>query len=247
MSNAATTVGGAAAAAPTELGWKFIRGALGLFITGFVVGFVPIAHYMVGGLGGAVGPDFQRTITLWWGCPAILAELTLKTGSLGMIAIGLCYLALARQSASPNISRHEHIAPTLWSYGLIATLVSAGAGYVICNIFWPNFYFHAVPTGKERVARGAGTLHSRLCGRPLLRGRRGRPGRRLNGNDTRSCEGGCEKKDLASNRLDLRNRSRRVLGLFGYADDLPLSGIYELKMKFPILGLALTCSAMGDA
>ena len=104
---------------------------------------------MVGGLGGDVGPDFLRTITLWWGCPAILAELTLKTGGLGMIAIGFCYQAIIWQGASPNISSHERIAPVLCAFGLIAMLVSAAAGYVICNYFWPKFYFDATPAGKN--------------------------------------------------------------------------------------------------
>jgi hypothetical protein len=112
-----------------------------------VIGFVPIAHYMVGGVGGDVSPAFLERMTLWWGCPAILGELTLKTGGLGMIAIGLCYLVTIRQGASPRISSHERIAPTLCAYGLIAELVTAGAGYVICNIFWPNFYFHAIRAG----------------------------------------------------------------------------------------------------
>ena len=64
MSNAAMAMGGEAAVTPTALSWKFIRWGLGLFITGFLIGFIPIAHYMVGGLGGDVGPDFLRTITL---------------------------------------------------------------------------------------------------------------------------------------------------------------------------------------
>jgi hypothetical protein len=147
MSNAAIAMPGEAATTPTALSWKFIHWGLGLFITGFVVGFVPIAHYMVGGLGGDVGPEFLKRMTLWWGCPAILAELTLKTGGLGMIAIGLCYRVTIRQGASANISSHERIAPMLCAYGLIAVLVTAGAGYVICNVFWPNFYFLAVPEG----------------------------------------------------------------------------------------------------
>jgi hypothetical protein len=149
MSNATMTIGGQATVTPAALTWKFIHWGLGLFITGFLTGFIPILHYMVGGLSGDVGPEFTKTIALWWGCPAILAELTLKTGGLGMIAIGLCYLAIGRQGASPEISRHERIAPMLCAYGLIATLVSAAAGYVICNQFWPNFYFLAVPTGKN--------------------------------------------------------------------------------------------------
>src|SRR5260370_28163193 len=149
ISNAAIAIDGQAAVTTTALSWKFIRWGLGLFITGFLTGFIPILHYMNGAVAGDVGPDFLKNMTLWWGCPAVLAELTLKTGGLGMIAIGLCYLAIIRQGASPNISRHERIAPALCAYGLIATLVCAAAGYVICNLFWPNFFFHPVPTGKN--------------------------------------------------------------------------------------------------
>lgn len=79
----------------------------------------------------------------------MLAELTLKTGGLGMIAIGFCYQALIRQNASLSISSKERIAPALCAFGLIATLVSAAAGYVICNHFWPNFYYEAIEAGKN--------------------------------------------------------------------------------------------------
>jgi len=149
MSNAAIAMDGQAAVTPTALSWQFIRWGLGLFITGFLTGFIPIAHYMVGGVSGDVGPDFQKTIALWWGCPAILAELTLKTGGLGMMAIGFCYQAIIRLGTSPNMSSHERIAPMLCTFGLIATLVSASAGYVICNYFWPKFYFDAIPAGRN--------------------------------------------------------------------------------------------------
>ena len=91
----------------------------------------------------------MKNITLWWGCPAVLAELTLKDGGLGMIAVGLCYLAAARQGASSSISAHERLAATLCAYGLIAELVTAGVGYVACNYFWPNFYFEPVQAGKN--------------------------------------------------------------------------------------------------
>jgi len=42
MSNAAMAMGGEAVVTPTALGWKFIHWGLGLFITGFVIGFIPI-------------------------------------------------------------------------------------------------------------------------------------------------------------------------------------------------------------
>jgi len=104
---------------------------------------------MVGAQEGDVGPIFLKNITLWWGCPAILAELTLKTGSLGMLAIGLCSLAAVREGASPSISRHERMAPILCAYGLIAEVVAAGVGFYVGNLIWPNFYFQPVPAGKN--------------------------------------------------------------------------------------------------
>ena len=114
-----------------------------------MIGFLPIVHYMAGAQEGDVGPAFLKNITLWWGCPAVLAEMTLKIGSLGMLAIGLCYLAAVRQGVSPSISSHERIALKLCAYGLIAELVTAAAGYYVGNKIWPNFYFEPVPAGKN--------------------------------------------------------------------------------------------------
>ena len=56
MSSTATTARGAVGMTATELGWKFIHWGLGLFIAGFIVGFIPILHYMVGAQEGDVGP-----------------------------------------------------------------------------------------------------------------------------------------------------------------------------------------------
>jgi hypothetical protein len=149
MSNVPVTMDGEAAVTSTELGWDFIRWGLGLFATGFVLGFVPILHYMVGAQAGGVGPAFLKNITLWWGCPAVLAEMVVKHGSLGMIAIGLCYVAVARQGTSSTPSGHERIAVTLCAYGLIAEIVAAGVGFVVGNMIWPNFYFEPVAAGKN--------------------------------------------------------------------------------------------------
>jgi hypothetical protein len=121
---------------------------LGLFLTGFLTGFIPILHYVPGAQSGDVGPVFLKNVTLWWGCPAVLAELTLKTGSLGMMAIGFAYLAMGQQGPTALTSR-ERIAPTLCGYGLIAELVTAGVFFVVCNLIWPNFYFEPVQAGKN--------------------------------------------------------------------------------------------------
>src|SRR5450432_1466957 len=48
-------------------------------------------------------------------------------------------------------------------------------------------------------------------------------GQPANVNDTVPPKAVERRSTLASRRLDLRHRSRRVLDLFGYADDLPLS------------------------
>ena len=131
-----------------QLGWQYIVWGLGLFVTGFLTGYVPILHYVMGAQAGDVGPAFLKNMTLWWGCPAVLAELTLKTGSLGMLAIGFAYIAMPQGPAADLTSR-ERLAPTLCSYGLIAELVTAAVFYVVCNLIWPNFYFEPVQAGKN--------------------------------------------------------------------------------------------------
>jgi hypothetical protein len=66
-----------------------------------------------------------------------------------MIAIGLCHVAIARQGAPSDASGHERLALPLCAYGLIAELVTAAVGYVVCNLIWPNFYYAAIPAGKN--------------------------------------------------------------------------------------------------
>ncbi|RZL91145.1 MAG: hypothetical protein EOP82_13530 [Variovorax sp.] len=116
-----------------DLGWKFVSWGLGLFITGFLTGFVPIMHYMTGAVSGGVSPEFLKNVTLWWGCPAILAELTLKTGSLGMIGIGLAYLAAARQGVTPFVTPRERRALAQDSCGPRAGTLLRTAPYLRCR------------------------------------------------------------------------------------------------------------------
>jgi hypothetical protein len=44
----------------------------------------------------------------------------------------------------------------LCAYGLIAELVTAGAGYAICVYIWGNFYFGATDPGKNVWLIGQG-------------------------------------------------------------------------------------------
>ena len=156
MSNAAMVMGRDTAISHAELGWKFIRWGLSLFILGFIIGFVPILHYMVGGQAGNVEPLFLKNMTLWWGCPAVLAELTVKAGSLGMVAIGLCYLAAGREGTSSIISGHERLAPALCAFALIAHFVYAAVGYAAGVAIFGNFYFGATDPGKNLWLGGQG-------------------------------------------------------------------------------------------
>ena len=82
--------------------------------------------------------------------------MIVKHGSLGMLGIGLCYLAAARQGASSIVSSRERIAVKLCAYGLIAEIVTAAVGYFVCNTIWPDFYYGPVETGKNvwLVAQG---------------------------------------------------------------------------------------------
>ena len=139
-----------------ELGSKFVRWGLAQFLLGFIVGFVPILHYFQGAVAGDVGPVFLKNMTLWWGCPAVLIEYTLKTGGLGMVAIGLCYVVFSRSGATGPVGRGERLAPALCHGGLIAALVYAVVGYVVCNLIWPNFYFQPVQMGKNVWLAGQG-------------------------------------------------------------------------------------------
>jgi len=133
----------------SELAMKHLHWGLKIFLGGFVFGYIPILHYMHGAIEGDVGPDFLKNVTLWWGCPMVLAEQALKTGGLGMVAIGLSYVVFMRGGAGAEMSNGERLAPALCAFGLVAELFVGLVGYFVCNHFWPNFYFHAVPAGKN--------------------------------------------------------------------------------------------------
>jgi hypothetical protein len=90
---------------PTDLGKKFVRWGLNLYITGFLAGLVPVLHYMHGAVAGDIGGHFMKNMTLWWGCPAVLMELTLKTGGLGMLVVGLCYIVLSQGFGTTSVER----------------------------------------------------------------------------------------------------------------------------------------------
>jgi len=73
-------------ATPTELGSKYIRWGLTLFIFGVVIGYGPWLHDKHGAL-EEVQPAFLKNVTLWFGCPWTLPTYVAQLGGLAMIVI----------------------------------------------------------------------------------------------------------------------------------------------------------------
>jgi hypothetical protein len=136
-----------AVATPTEVGAKHIRWGLGLLVFGLVIGFVPLAHYMHGAF-EPVHEAFLKNVTLWWGCAFTLAVYVAQVGSLAMIAIGLCYVVLARDGSMMSATSAERIAPALCAGGILAEFLAGFGGYYAVAAVWPNFYYTPITAGK---------------------------------------------------------------------------------------------------
>jgi hypothetical protein len=135
-----------AGATPADVGAKHIRWGLGLFVFGLVIGFVPLAHYMHGSF-EPVGEAFLKNVTLWWGCAFTLAVYVAQVGSLAMIALGLCYIVLARGGALTSVTRAARLAPALCAVGIVAEFLAGFAGYYAVAAVWPNFYYTPIRAG----------------------------------------------------------------------------------------------------
>jgi len=134
-------------ATPAEVGAKYIRWGLGLFIFGLVIGFVPMAHYMHGSF-EPVGEAFLKNVTLWWGCAWTLAVYVTQLGSLAMIAIGLCYVVLGRDGAMTAVTNAERMGPALCAGGILTEYLAGFPGYFVVGAVWPNFYYTPITAGK---------------------------------------------------------------------------------------------------
>lgn len=129
-----------------ELGSKFVRRGLWLFVFGLVIGYGPWAHYMHGAM-EEVQPAFLKNVTLWWGCPWTLAVYVTQVGSLAMVLFGVCYLVSAR--AAVAVTGAERMALSLCFWGIIAEFVAGYLFYFVVNSMWPNFYFTPIDEGKH--------------------------------------------------------------------------------------------------
>ena len=137
--------------APAELGAKYIRWGLRVLVFGLVFGFIPLGHYMIGSR-ELVGQEFLRRVTLWWGCAFAVAVEVVQIGGLAMVAIGLCYVVVARGGSTSSVTSGERMAPTLCVIGLLAEVVASVVGYYAVNSVYsvyPNFYYGPVDAGKN--------------------------------------------------------------------------------------------------
>jgi hypothetical protein len=134
-------------ATPVEVGTKFVRWGLGLFIFGLVTGYGPWLHYMHGAL-SEVQPAFLKNVTLWFGCPWTLPVYVTQLGGLSMVVIGLCHLAFARDGAMVSVTGGERMAPALCAVGIIAEFVFGFPLYFAVDAVWPNFYYTPIDAGK---------------------------------------------------------------------------------------------------
>ena len=118
-----------------------------------------------------VGEAFLKNVTLWWGCAFTLAVYVAQVGGLGMIAIGLCYVVLARDGAMTSVTSAERMAPVLCAGGIIAEFVAGVAGYYAVAAVWPNFYYTPIRP-EDHLAWTARRMHRHLRHRRHMRIRR---------------------------------------------------------------------------
>jgi hypothetical protein len=131
---------------PVELGARYIRWGLGLFVFGLVVGYGPWLHYMHGALSD-VHEAFLKNVTLWFGCPWTLAVYVTQVGSLAMIPIGLCYVVLGREGSIGSLSGIERMGPTLCVVGILTAFLAGFPGQFAVEAIYPDFYYTPTRAG----------------------------------------------------------------------------------------------------
>ena len=94
-----------------ETGGRFIRSGFSLLFLGMVMSFGMVLHYVVN-ISPPIGPEFMKTILLWYACPWTLSTAVVLGGALGMIAIGAVYAILGRMPrliASMDLKRPRYL------------------------------------------------------------------------------------------------------------------------------------------
>ena len=128
-------------------GVRFAKWGLGLFAFGIFASFGIIAHYCVGAR-WPTGQLFMQNISLWWACPWTLAVASVQIGGLGMVAIGLTRIVVARVSLQGDIGS-DALAFWLCAIGLIGVFVVGYPGYFAFDAVWPSFFYSPTAVGKN--------------------------------------------------------------------------------------------------
>jgi len=128
-----------------NIGARFAKWGLGLFIFGVFLTFGVIAHYCVGAR-WPTGELFMQNISLWWACPWTLSVAAVQAGGLGMVAIGL-----TRMIASRIVPAAAESSTALWLcvVGLLGVFAVGYPGYFVFDAIWPSFFYSPVAAGKN--------------------------------------------------------------------------------------------------
>ena len=127
-----------------NMGARFAKWGLGLFVFGLFLTFGIIGHYCVGA-SADVGELFRRNVTLWWACPWTLSVAVIQAGGLGMVAIGATLLTLraSLEDAEGALALGFCIA------GLLGVFAVGYPGYFVFNTIWQDFYYTPDIVGKN--------------------------------------------------------------------------------------------------
>ena len=129
-----------------QIGARFAKWGLGLFIFGVFLTFGIIAHYCAGAR-WPTGEVFMQNISRWWACPWTLSVAAVQAGGLGMVAVGLTRMVASR--VAPPGDAESATALWLCIAGLLGVFAVGYPGYFVFDSIWPTFYYAPVATGKN--------------------------------------------------------------------------------------------------
>jgi hypothetical protein len=129
-----------------QIGARFAKWGLGLFIFGVFLTFGIVAHYCVGAR-WPTGELFMQNITLWWACPWTLSVAAVQAGGLGMVSLGVTLMVAARSGAVADTEGSG----ALWLcvMGLLGVFAIGYPGYFVFDAIWPGYYYSPVAVGKN--------------------------------------------------------------------------------------------------
>jgi len=129
------------------IGARFASWGLRFFIFGVFLTFGIIGHYCSGAR-WPTGELFMANMSLWWACPWTLSVAAVQAGGLGMVALGLTRMVVARVSAADG-AENGSAALRLCAAGLLGVFAVGYPGYFVFDAIWPSFYYSPVAAGKN--------------------------------------------------------------------------------------------------